>query len=87
MYLYIELFLIYRVLDLLSTCPILKAQCAETGGKCNLDENEVVQCVCPDGTEYINDIGCTGEALNILLKSINFKICVFYFQFAESKLV
>ena len=56
------MFSVYFPLDLKGTCPTLKMQCVETGGNCMLDENEIILCVCPGGTEYMHDVGCKGGA-------------------------
>ena len=47
-------------------CPTLKAQCAETGGKCTIDESEAVQCECPQNTNYVKDKGCEGKIIKYI---------------------
>ena len=77
-YINTELFLIFHHLDVKESCHTLKEKCVETGGNCVLDKNEVIQCECPDDTQFIDGVGCSGKAfkyiinMHSLLKFINF---------------
>ena len=48
-----------------------------------IDKNEIIQCVCPGGTEFINDVGCRGKVLYIVVAFIHFKNLSLNFKFIE----
>ena len=65
--------MILHHLDVKESCPILKPSCVETGGNCRLDENDVIQCECPEDTEFIHNVGCKGKSFLCIINIHSFR--------------